>query len=472
VIKFRYLAALLILGLLCSLGLACSQEAKTSAPVHTGNKPIVAVSVVPEQGFIEAIAKDLVEVVVMIPPGYNPENYAPTPQEMAQLSKASLYFAIGVPTEKANILPYLKDLNPGIKVVDLAEEVAAVYPDLYFAPGERDPHIWLSPSRAQVIVDTMADELALLDPNNADYYRSNAESYGEKVKEGQVLISLDSSDYEAGIRQAEAALEMAQAAKRANDVNKATAKANYERTLMLHEGGAVSDSQLEAAKAQYDALNSGSAEAAVQQAQAALQQALDNIGNCTIKAPISGVVGSIALSLGEMANLQSPAAIISDTSQLEVEIQVSESEISYVQEGSEVEVMISAVSPDPFKGVVASVSVAADPASKNYKVKITMDNPEGQIKSGMFAQVFLSTVSESNALCVPRNAVIPKGSQSVVYIVDEESRARMQVVETGIENSKYIQISKGLKEGQEVIEKGNTLVSDGSKVRVVTGGEK
>jgi RND family efflux transporter MFP subunit len=295
---------------------------------------------------------------------------------------------------------------------------------------------------------------------------------GEKVKEGQVLISLDSSDYEAGIRQAEAALEMAQAAKRANDVNKATAKANYERTLMLHEGGAVSDSQLEAAKAQYDALNSGSAEAAVQQAQAALQQALDNIGNCTIKAPISGVVGSIALSLGEMANLQSPAAIISDTSQLEVEIQVSESEISYVQEGSEVEVMISAVSPDPFKGVVASVSVAADPASKNYKVKITMDNPEGQIKSGMFAQVFLSTVSESNALCVPRNAVIPKGSQSVVYIVDEESRARMQVVETGIENSKYIQISKGLKEGQEVIEKGNTLVSDGSKVRVVTGGEK
>ncbi|NLL85687.1 MAG: efflux RND transporter periplasmic adaptor subunit, partial [Syntrophomonadaceae bacterium] len=95
-----------------------------------------------------------------------------------------------------------------------------------------------------------------------------------------------------------------------------------------------------------------------------------------------------------------------------------------------------------------------------------------QIKSGMFAQVFLSTVSESNALCVPRNAVIPKGSQSVVYIVDEESRARMQVVETGIENSKYIQISKGLKEGQEVIEKGNTLVSDGSKVRVVTGGEK
>lgn len=295
---------------------------------------------------------------------------------------------------------------------------------------------------------------------------------GDKVSQGQILITLDSSDYEAGIRQAEAALAMAEAGKRANDVQKATAKANYERTLTLHEGGAVSDSQLEAAKAQYDALNSGSAEAAVEQARAALQQASNNIGNCTISAPISGVVGNIGLSLGEMANMQSPAAIISDTSRLEVEVQVSESEISYVQEGSEVEVIIGAVSSDPFKGVVDSVSVAADPSSKNYKVKITMDNPEGLIKSGMFAQVALSTVAETQALCVPRNAVIPKGSLSVVYIVDEDSRARMQEVETGIENSSYIQISKGLKEGQEVIEKGNTLVSDGSKVRVVTGGEK
>ncbi|NLO20713.1 MAG: efflux RND transporter periplasmic adaptor subunit [Syntrophomonadaceae bacterium] len=295
---------------------------------------------------------------------------------------------------------------------------------------------------------------------------------GDNVKKDQVLITLDSSDYQAGIRQAEAALAMAEAGKRANDVQKTAAQANYERILMLHEGGGVSDSQLEAAKAQYDALNSGSAEAAVEQARAALQQATNNIGNCTISAPISGVVGSIGLSMGEMASMQSPAAIISDTSRLEVEVQVSESEISYVQEGSEVEVRVGAVREDPFKGIVDSVSVAADPSSKNYKVKITLDNPDRMIKSGMFAQVALSTVAEPQALCVPRNAVIPKGSLSVVYIVDEDSRARMQEVETGIENSKYIQISKGLKEGQEVIEKGNTLVSDGSKVRVVAGGEK
>lgn len=295
---------------------------------------------------------------------------------------------------------------------------------------------------------------------------------GDYVQAGQVLIVLDRSDYEAAVRQAEAAVAMAEAGQKANDAQKATAQANYERTLVLHESGAVSDSQLEAAKAQYDALNAGSAEAAIEQARAGLQQALNSIGNCTITAPISGVVGSIGLSLGEMASMQSPAAIISDTSQLEVEIQVSESEISYVQEGSAVQVMVSAVQAEPFPGRVETVSVAADPSSRNYIVKISLDNPDRLIKSGMFAQAALSTLSETQALCVPRNAVIPKGSLSVVYIVDEESRARMVEVETGIENSSLIQITKGLKEGQQVIEKGNTLVSEGSKVRVVAGGEK
>lgn len=295
---------------------------------------------------------------------------------------------------------------------------------------------------------------------------------GDYVKAGQVLLTLDSSDYAAGIRQAEAAVEMAEAGKRANDIQKTTALTNYERTLRLHENGAVADSQLEAVKAQYDALNSGSAEAAVEQAKAGLEQAKVAVGNCTITAPISGVVGAIGLSLGEMASMQTPAAIISDTTSLEVEVLVSESEIAYVQENAEVNVTVSAVRDEPFKGKVASVSVAADPYSKNFKVKITLDNPDNLIKSGMFAKVVLATISAENALCVPRNAVIPKGGKSAVFLIDEDSRARLLEVETGIENSSYIQITKGLKEGQEVIEKGNTLVSDGSKVRVVTGGGK
>ena len=65
----------------------------------------VAVTIVPQKTFVEAIAGDLAEVVLLVPPGYSPGNYAPTPLGMATLSECKLYFSIGIPTEKPNILP-------------------------------------------------------------------------------------------------------------------------------------------------------------------------------------------------------------------------------------------------------------------------------------------------------------------------------------------------------------------------------
>lgn len=158
--------------------------AKKTAPTAGSNtKPVVAVSIVPQETFVKAVSGDRVNTVVMIPPGYNPENYAPSPQEMTGLSKANLYFAIGVPAETANILPEIKDFNPNVKIVDLAAAAAAVYPEREFAPGSRDPHIWLSPLRVKVMVQTIAEELASLDPDNADFYQSNAENYLAELDE-------------------------------------------------------------------------------------------------------------------------------------------------------------------------------------------------------------------------------------------------------------------------------------------------
>ena len=139
----------------------------------TTKKPIIAVSIVPEQTFVKAVCGDLAEVVTMIPPGNSPENYEPKPSEMERFSKASLYFTIGVPTEEANILPNVGN----IKVISLAEKVATVYSDRTFESGERDPHIWLSPKRVKVMIDTIADEMSKLNPDNADTYKENAKAY-------------------------------------------------------------------------------------------------------------------------------------------------------------------------------------------------------------------------------------------------------------------------------------------------------
>lgn len=137
-------------------------------------KPVVAVTIVPEETFVKAVCGELAETVTLVPPGNSPENYEPTPLLMAQFEKADLYFPIGVPTEEANILSKVGD---DTKVVALQDEVAAVYPDRTFESGERDPHIWLSPKRVKVMIDVIAQEMCALDPENADTYNTNASSY-------------------------------------------------------------------------------------------------------------------------------------------------------------------------------------------------------------------------------------------------------------------------------------------------------
>ncbi|MFS8542012.1 MAG: zinc ABC transporter substrate-binding protein, partial [Tissierellales bacterium] len=147
------------------------------------DKKIVAVSIIPQESFVKEVAGELVEVITLIPPGSSPETYSPTPKELQKFSQASIYFTIGVPAEEANILPAAKDLSPDTKIVDLASIVSQEYPDREFAPGERDPHIWLSPKRVKVMIDVIQKELSALDPENSDTYRKNAEDYKARLDE-------------------------------------------------------------------------------------------------------------------------------------------------------------------------------------------------------------------------------------------------------------------------------------------------
>ena len=158
--------------ILTSLSLAgCAGKENTES-----KKPIVAVTIVPEKTFVEAVCGNLAEVVVMVPPGNSPENYEPNPKQMTQFAKAKVFFAIGVQTEDTNILPKIGN-NKDLKIVKLQEEVAKVYPERNIAPGERDPHIWLSPKRAKIMVEVIAREMGKIDPANKEQYEKNAKAY-------------------------------------------------------------------------------------------------------------------------------------------------------------------------------------------------------------------------------------------------------------------------------------------------------
>ncbi|MDD3199804.1 MAG: zinc ABC transporter substrate-binding protein [Eubacteriales bacterium] len=175
-IKWFLSALLMTLMVACLCLTGCRTDEKVAEETE---KPIIAVTIVPEKTFAEAVCGDLAEVITTVPPGNSPENYEPTPQEMEKLEKASLYFSIGVPTEKANILP-----NIGmVKVIPLQDKVAEVYPERVFPSGERDPHIWLSPKRVKVIIETIAQEMSALDPENKEIYQKNAAAYLKQLDE-------------------------------------------------------------------------------------------------------------------------------------------------------------------------------------------------------------------------------------------------------------------------------------------------
>ena len=163
------------------LGLALAGTMLFSAGCGTQNtgtpdtKPVIAVTIMPEETFVKAVCGDLAEVVTMVPPGNSPENYEPTAQQMEDFADASVYFTIGVPTEQANILPQAED--EGIHIVSLQDKAAGVYEERTFASGERDPHIWLSPKRVVVMVEAIAEEMGALDPDNSGIYRQNAQNY-------------------------------------------------------------------------------------------------------------------------------------------------------------------------------------------------------------------------------------------------------------------------------------------------------
>ncbi len=140
----------------------------------------VALSIVPQKTFVEKIAGDLVEVVLLVPPGNSPGNYEPTPREMEQFSQASLYFSIGVPTEEANIMPQAREME-GLEIIFLHEKVAELFPDRELESGRRDPHIWLSPKRAAAMVGIMAEEMAGIDDYNKEIYMQNARTYIDEL---------------------------------------------------------------------------------------------------------------------------------------------------------------------------------------------------------------------------------------------------------------------------------------------------
>jgi len=278
---------------------------------------------------------------------------------------------------------------------------------------------------------------------------------GDEVHKGDVLVRLESTELQAQLKQAQAGLATAKA-------NYADAQKNLERTKSLFEQGAVSQQQLDLAQTQLAMGSPDSAAAAVQLIQAQL-------ANTVITSPIDGIVSARSVEVGEIAG-QGPVMTIVDVDQVIVETNVTESEVNKIEVGQVLDVKVSALQDEPFKGTVSTISPAADSRTGAFPIKITIPNSIHQLKPGMFAEVKLVLETKIGALVVPKEAVIDSGDRKYVFkIVDD--KAVMTDVTTGMSDETHMEVLIGLAAGDKVVTKGQNKLQDNTPV-MTNGGTK
>lgn len=215
------------------------------------------------------------------------------------------------------------------------------------------------------------------------------------------------------------------------------------------------------------ALGVSAAQAGANVVAAQLANASEQLNDLNVRAPISGVVNVRNVRVDEFATMQAPSFVIIDTSSLHVEVRVSEIIINHINVGDSVDIVVSTHSTEPIRGVVRTVSPGVD-HTNTFGVTIEIDNIDGQLRPGMFAEVRFVRDAARDAVVVPVNAVRRNiQGEEFVYRLNSDNTVSRIIVDTGISNGREIEILSGVSFNDEVIVRGQTYVSDGEEVNVV-----
>lgn len=143
----------------------------------------VIVSVGPQLEFVQAIGGDKVDVTLMVPPGADPHTYEPLPNQLSQVSNAKIFVMVGTPIEfELNYMDKMRNMNPDMLIVNSSEGIVLI-PNTAEHENNSDPHVWVSPKNAKIMVENIYQSLVKADPNNTEYYTKNRNTYLKELDE-------------------------------------------------------------------------------------------------------------------------------------------------------------------------------------------------------------------------------------------------------------------------------------------------
>lgn len=265
---------------------------------------------------------------------------------------------------------------------------------------------------------------------------------GMPAAKGAVLVALDASTQTAELRQAEANLALSQA--------------NHRRTEELYEKKFVSARARDEAAANLKVL-----EAAVALAQARLQKT-------QIRAPFAGIVGIRNVSIGDYVKEGQELVNIEDIGALKADFRLPESYLSRLRKGQSVEVSTDAMPGQMFKGTLDAIDPLLDASGRAISLRARLENPDLKLRPGMFVRVRLAFGGERQGLAVPEEALVPAGDDNFVFRV-VEGKAQRVMVKVGQRRGATVEITEGLKAGDEVVSAGQLKLRDGVPVRAGQG---
>ena len=342
---------------------------------------------------------------------------------------------------------------------------------------------------------------------------------GDAVKKGQLLLELDPTKFEAAVQEARAWVESQRSQVELARAQHEKAQIDLQRAGDLHERNLVSNQELDLAKttSRVEEARVRAQEQSLQQAEATLRKAQDDLDTCRYISPMDGIVSQLNIEQGEMAvvgTMNNPGTVllsISDLSRMEVESEIDETDVVDVALGQKAEIKVDAFPDTSFAGSVVEIGNTAVTRNRgtqeevtNFIVKVALDQRVPELRPGMTATVGIETAARDNVVRLPLQAVVSRNTEKEkkawessqkpengkkgqgtaeaseaagaddddsdkrvdgVYLF-HDGRAEFVPVRTGISDDRYVEALSGLSGDERVV------TGPYQQLRTLTSGER
>ena len=298
---------------------------------------------------------------------------------------------------------------------------------------------------------------------------------GDPVTRGQEVARVEDDELRQQVSQAEASYEVGRATVRQREADLVLAQTTRDRSQSLFSRALVSRQELDDAEARYQAANAqlDLARAQFDEAGARLEELRINLENTVMVSPVDGFIGRRYLDPGAYVTSNTAVVSVVDISLVRLVANLVERDLQLVQEGVRARIEVDAFPSESFEGRVARIAPILDPATRTAEIEIEVPNPDFRLKPGMYARVSLVVGNKSQALVVPREAVVIRTSARGVFRVesgDGAPTAQFVFLVTGLEDEHHVEVVEGLLEGERVVTTGAAGLQHGDPILLADAG--